>query len=500
MLTEKQIEDFRESISQQIQKWQTSGYISVKLDDQVLFDASCGLADRETGQPVTDATRYCYSGCSRCLIGLCYLLLCDRKIIRPSDKLSAYIPEYKHAERITLRQLVEHTSGVPDYFYSRIMIALQNDPDHTALSERERYALELALPWRDTDIPTLLSLIGDDALEFEPGLRCSGSESNMILLAEAISRAAHKPYQELLSELVFKPLHMDGVRFESGPAAARYGTFRQKEFVRVPEQPIKCAFTIGIEDVLKLQYALCGKKLLSAQSWKKALKFNEDGDSAALSQTDGYAIMSLDGPGENASLYFSQELNLRFCHVSNTASLIENDSSGNWNHFRKVLRSAINIATTYPHQARIVPFGKKNWLEACDLKVREDQADFVSDARTSIACALAYKSTHRAYVMQEGDRAVGLLILEMDKKKEQYWVDIVLIDQRYQGRGYGKIMVGWGVEELKRHGAKQLSIGVNRFNIPAQRLYASLGFKPAEVFEGGMMMRINLEKDKKAEA
>jgi len=68
----------------------------------------------------------------------------------------------------------------------------------------------------------------------------------------------------------------------------------------------------------------------------------------------------------------------------------------------------------------------------------------------------------------------------------------VLIDKRYQGRGYGRIMTAWGVEELKRQGAKQLSIGVNRFNIPAQRLYASLGFKPAEVHEQFVMMRIDL--------
>jgi len=88
----------------------------------------------------------------------------------------------------------------------------------------------------------------------------------------------------------------------------------------------------------------------------------------------------------------------------------------------------------------------------------------------------------------EGDRAVGLLILDIDKKKNHYYIDIVQIDRRYQGRGYGKIMMLWAVDYLRNQGAKELEIGVNRFNIAAQKLYRSVGFDIKAIYEDGMTM------------
>lgn len=493
MLSEQQSNEFRKTIAAAAERWQTSGYIFAKWEEQILFDAPCGVADRETGMPVTSDTRYCFSGLSRSLVGLCFLLLCDRKILSPEDSLSQYIPEYCQAERLTLRHLMEGTSGVPNYFSGFQMLTLHADPKHEALPERERFALESAMLWGQMDLPGLLALIGKASLDFEPGLKPEFSLSEPILLAEAMSRAAGKPYTRLLTELIFSPLGMDGIRFENGPAAPRYGAFRQKELIRLPEIPINCAFTADAVDIKKLMDALCARKLLSEQGWSQAEKLDEYGNGPVCGQTDGFFTFGLDAPGNGACLYFDQKLGLQFCHITNAGIMIKCDTSGNYDHFRKQMREAVSILATYPRCPHVVPYGNKNWLETCDLRVREDQTDFVGDVRTDIAHAMAFINTYKVYVMQEGDRPVGLLILEIDPEKGNYWIDTVLIDRRYQGRGYGKLMVGWGVEELKRQGAKQLMIGVNRFNIPAQRLYASLGFQPAEVFTGGMMMRIELE-------
>ena len=94
---------------------------------------------------------------------------------------------------------------------------------------------------------------------------------------------------------------------------------------------------------------------------------------------------------------------------------------------------------------------------------------------------------------EESGRAVGLLDLYVDKKKSVYEISIVLIDKHYQHRGFGKVMLRFAVDYLKAQGAKRLSIGVNRFNIPAQRLYRSVGFTEDNVYEEGMMMSQKLE-------
>ena len=49
-------------------------------------------------------------------------------------------------------------------------------------------------------------------------------------------------------------------------------------------------------------------------------------------------------------------------------------------------------------------------------------------------------------------------------------------------------MLRFAVDYLKKAGAKKLSIGVNRFNIPAQKLYKSVGFKEDCVYDEGIWM------------
>jgi len=390
MLSEQPLREFQESIVHAAENWQISGYTFVKWGEQTLIDRPFGYADKENRIPVTVDTRYCLSGTGQDLVALCYLLLCERGTIHSADKLSRYIPEYRQAKRITLRQLISHSSGVPDYFYGRKMLTLQNDPAHLALSERERYVKELALSGSEIDFTCFLELIGEEELEFEPGLKAEYSASECLLLAEAMARADQKSLNlQLLRELVFAPLGMDDIRLESGPAAPRYGVFRRKEFHRVPELPVLYAFTAEVSDLVKLLDALCERKLLSAQGWKKAMKRNADGDSLMCGVINGFSLFSLNAPGGGAELYFNQELGLQFCYVTGADRLSECDTSGNYIHFPRQLRDAVAAATTFPRHPHVVPFGKQNWMDACSLQVRQDQTDFVGDARTCIAVTAA---------------------------------------------------------------------------------------------------------------
>ncbi len=135
----------------------------------------------------------------------------------------------------------------------------------------------------------------------------------------------------------------------------------------------------------------------------------------------------------------------------------------------------------------MIRINKKNIWNALNIKVEPEQIEYVLEAKSSIAMCLAYKN-YQAFAEMEGDRVVGLLVLDINKKKDHYYISIVQIDRRYQGRGYGKIMMEWAVEYLKKQGAKELEIGVSRFNIAAQKLYQSVGFDIKSVYEDGITM------------
>ena len=165
-----------------------------------------------------------------------------------------------------------------------------------------------------------------------------------------------------------------------------------------------------------------------------------------------------------------------------------------WLYFRKEMRRAIEEETTYPRCTTLRPYSQQNAWNAMALSVNDAQQSFVLDAKSSLCYALAKPRVRKSYVLMEGRRAIGLLVLLIDKKKADYCLDIVLVDRRYQNRGFGRIMLSKGLEILKQSGARKIEIGVNRFNLAAQKLYFSLGFERAAVYEEGMWLRIDLDK------
>ena len=87
---------------------------------------------------------------------------------------------------------------------------------------------------------------------------------------------------------------------------------------------------------------------------------------------------------------------------------------------------------------------------------------------------------------------IGLLVLAIVPKEKRFEIADVLIDRRYQGRGYGKIMIGMGLEILKRYGAEELMLYCARDNIAAMRLYESVGFVPEALYSEVQRMRCRL--------
>ena len=94
------------------------------------------------------------------------------------------------------------------------------------------------------------------------------------------------------------------------------------------------------------------------------------------------------------------------------------------------------------------------------------------------------------YVLMDHGVAVGLAALTIRPKKGKFDITFLQVDRRYQGRGYGRILLTRAMEILKAKGAKTLEIGVNRFNIPAQRLYRSAGFADKEVYDEFIEMQM----------
>ncbi|HEY1389496.1 MAG TPA: GNAT family N-acetyltransferase [Ktedonobacterales bacterium] len=128
-----------------------------------------------------------------------------------------------------------------------------------------------------------------------------------------------------------------------------------------------------------------------------------------------------------------------------------------------------------------------NWRETLELTARPEQQRFISEYAPIAAIALAKAFIRPGgmiwapYAIYAGGMMVGFFALAYEPDTSNHsWLFHFFIDQRYQGRGYGRaamrrIIEMVGQEYPRRRG---LQLTVHPENLAAQRLYTAAGFQP----------------------
>ena len=485
-------EQLNHQLTEVANNWDISGSVFVLQKNDTLYEKSFGFSDRDKGLQTTSQSRYLLHSESEFFTALSIFLLIDQNRLKLSDKLAKYIPEYPLCGGITIKHLIKSNSGIPDFFYNCLMVAFDQDPEYKALDDIARIPVEKKAYYENSNFQAVLSLIKSLPLEYKPGTKdMTPSQSNSIFLAEIVRRITGGSVFDFLDAHLFSSLHMHSVLQGDCADTVSYAVFRETTLVRLPlDYFVEGLLTVTPEDMKKLLAALCKRELFSEALWSKILKKDSEGNGLLFENANGYDCADVSFLGYGFYCYFN--------HASGTAfaSLVNEDqkmtfSEGTWHYFRRDSREAIDAALTYPLNTKIVKIAKSNFWDALNLKVTKDQAEFVLEAKSSVAMGLMYK-TKKTFVQMEGNTCVGLLVLDINPKKDYYHIDIILIDKRYQGRGYGKHMLKFAVEALKAAGAKSLKIGVNRFNYGAQKIYMDAGFTPKSIYEEGMELHMNL--------
>ncbi len=435
-------------------------------------------------------SRYLVPLCCSSMLILCAFILIDRKKLSLSDKISKFIPEFEHADKITLRHLLSGKSGIRDFYFGEICRNLNEDEEYSSLSEIDRRKKDMELFLHDYSFETVLDSIKGKELEHAPGVSGDYSSSGAAFLREIIERVTKIPVSGFIEKEIFEKLGMTETKIGiDEKALPLFSLFRNREHIPFELENIDFPFfSTNASDLEKLMLGIFEHRLFSEKLWKIANRFDSDNEGLGFECLDGFSVFAFDfSEYSPAVFYFDKENDFCWLRATNCGSKYIQEDDNKILFFPKEIRLEISPIFTFPKNTKMVPYGSKNWRQATNLEIRPDQREFVSGALETIAYSAAYKN-HKLFVEMEGDRAVGLLDLSVDKKKGDYNIEIVLIDRRYQGKGFGKFMLRFAVDYLKKAGAKKLSIGVNRFNVPAQRLYKSVGFKEDCVYDEGIWM------------
>lgn len=486
--------ELSERIDKCAKEWGAAGAVAVYKDGKCYYKNFHGLADREKSLPITEKSTYLLSYNSRFLMGLCIGKLLDDKRLKLTDKLDKYIPEYTHASKITLKQLCLKQSGIPDFFNGGIMKEQQMDDAYQALSDEKRNIADRKIFTHPWTFGEAITYVNGKELTCVPGTEPTDDLDNMtetVFIREVIERAAGKNLPDYVRAAIFAPLGISGeyLIVNTKPYAIYHMTnYMNSQY----EADVKYTFAMNYAEAEKLLVAVLEKKLLSEKAWKAITTTATFEQSIAFNTVFGWLCardFCYGNLGWAYYLYLDWEAGIGLIHLTNSELIVRSENGG-VSQFRKQFRAEAAAAFVYPKNTKLVPFGKTNVWDAIQLSIDDEQLEYMSNAQEAICIAYAYK--HKVFILMEGKRSIGLVAFSIDNKNKKYYIESVLIDKKYQHRGFGKIMMVKGLEYLKCQGCKYLTIGVNRFNVAAQKLYKSVGFKEKTVYEDFIEMETYL--------
>lgn len=163
--------------------------VSVALvwDDGRTWTGTAGYADVAAKQPVSADSGFALASISKTFTAAVVLQLVDEGRLELDQSVAPLLPTYGLDKRITLRMLLDHTSGLADFFFNpRIDALLQGDPGATWTAQRS---------W--SMVPKRVA---------KPGKRWSYSNTNYLLLGEVVEAVtgnslAHEVQTRLLDPL-----------------------------------------------------------------------------------------------------------------------------------------------------------------------------------------------------------------------------------------------------------------------------------------------------------
>jgi D-alanyl-D-alanine carboxypeptidase len=157
--------------------------------------ATLVMGESMSGVPATLDMHFRNGAVAISYLGTVLLQLVDESKVGLDDTIDEWLPDALASEKVTLRMLINCTSGYADYVTQKSFVdALYKDPFRAWTMEEQ------------------LSYVAGKPLLYEPGTNWSYAHTNFVILGEALSAITDKPVDELIRKRVVEPLGMRGTQ------------------------------------------------------------------------------------------------------------------------------------------------------------------------------------------------------------------------------------------------------------------------------------------------
>lgn len=161
-----------------------NGVVLVAKDGKEVFKKGYGFADKEAGIPNTLNTQFRIASLTKSFTAISILQLENKGKLKTTDPLSKYIPDFRDGSKITIHDLLTHTSGVADHF-------------------------KLTDTTKPITLEQFIDLMKKQKLEFTPGTQYKYSNTGYMILAYIVEKVSGESYGTYYQEHIFNPSGMN---------------------------------------------------------------------------------------------------------------------------------------------------------------------------------------------------------------------------------------------------------------------------------------------------
>lgn len=227
---------------------------------ETVYAGGRGLADVEGRRPITPDTVFRLGSITKQFTAAIILQLVQEGKVSLDDPISRFFPDYPQpGARATVRQLLNHTSGIQSYTGIPGWMAQEQNTNRPYTTE------QLIAVARDLSSPT------------PPGQAWNYNNSGYVLLGAIIEKVTGKPWHQAVAERITTPLGLRtigyGVERESGPAMARGytqadGTVRPSRRIHMSVPHAAGALVGTVGDLAKWAHALHHGRVVSPELYR----------------------------------------------------------------------------------------------------------------------------------------------------------------------------------------------------------------------------------------
>jgi D-alanyl-D-alanine carboxypeptidase len=297
----------------------------------VLVDEGVGIADLEFDVSADRETSFRIGSVTKQFTAAAVMKLFERGALSLDDDISQYLPDFNTGGRaITIRQLLNHASGVPSY-----------------TSQPEFFPRGSALNLTDDE---LLAYIDGVPFDFEPGEGWNYSNTGYYLLGMIIETVSGKSYGEFLADEFFEPLGLSRTRYGSEREivtnrAQGYdfdsasGKYFNDALISMTTPGAAGALISTAGDLVRWQIALTGGRAVRPESYQEMITSTvptgqgqqQYGFGLMINVANGQKSITHTGgiPGFNSILTTMPEADLNVAVISNSNGLPSAAVAGN---------------------------------------------------------------------------------------------------------------------------------------------------------------------------